>query len=860
MRAVATASPLSFAQRLAIVPLLPVAAAATLGLVLDHYLGVPLPISLSTIVACILVWIATWRQSTTGGAIFVYLGLASAAVAAAYHHLYVNSVPADDISFRATDERQLARFRGVLGDEPVAHRRRQNDPLVSVERADYTVATLEVRAFQEGVDWMPTTGRARLMVEGTLEGLHVGDEIEVLGWLSRPQPPLNPGEWDHAEHLQADRIRAEIHVRKSQEGVVRLGEGWRSSVSGWLAALHGWAQRTLQNALPPDESPVAMALLLGEGSPMTQADWDQYVRTGVIHVLAISGQHLVILGAFAWIVLRAFGLRRRNSALLVGLGLLGYALLTGGRPSAMRAAVMVCTLCVAILFGRRALPANTFALAWLVVLAWNPTDLFTQGFQLSFLAVAVLLWGIPRWLPRPPPDQLERLINESRPLPVRLLRRLGRTILEWYLVTFILGLVSAPLIVYWQNLVSPAGLLIGPPAILLTAIALVAGFLLLITEALGGLLSAPFAWITGTSLSWCDGMVRLADQMPGGCWYVGGIPDWWIVGFYALLIAWLAAPYLVGLPPRRFVFDSSTASPVIPWLRWKAPAVLAAWLCVGLVGGAARSTSDELRVTFLAVGHGGCTVIETPGGRCLLYDAGALAGPDVTRRQVAPFLWSRGIRRIDELFVSHADLDHFNGLPQLFDRFAIGQITLTPSFADKRAPGVAFALAEIERHGIPVRVVRAGDRLTADEVELEVLHPPSFGPDGLENVRSMVLLIRHRGHSILLTGDLEKEGLEQVLALPRRPIDVLMSPHHGSRVANTPRLLEWARPKLAIASQGPPRYPAREPDVYEQAKVPQWRTVEHGAITLHSHATGLVAETYRSHQRIVVRMGASNGP
>jgi len=136
MRTLATGSPFSLAQRLAVVPLLPVAAAATLGIILDHHIGVPLPLSLGAIVGCILVWIATWRQSTTGGAIFVYLGLASAAAAAAYHHWYVNSVPADDISFRARDERQLARVRGVLADEPVAHRRRQNDPLVSVERVD----------------------------------------------------------------------------------------------------------------------------------------------------------------------------------------------------------------------------------------------------------------------------------------------------------------------------------------------------------------------------------------------------------------------------------------------------------------------------------------------------------------------------------------------------------------------------------------------------------------------------------------------------------------------------------------------------------------------------------------------------
>src|SRR5262249_31522334 len=151
-------------------------------------------------------------------------------------------------------------------------------------------------------------------------------------------------------------------------------------------------------------------------------------------------------------------------------------------------------------------------------------------------------------------------------------------------------------------------------------------------------------------------------------------------------------------------------------------------------------------------------------GRTLLYDAGALAGPDVTRRQIAPFLWNRGIRRIDEVFLSHADLDHFNGLPSLLERFTVGRVTCTPSFADRTIGGVRLTIDALEKHKIPRQVVWAGDRLTSGSVEMEVLHPPEKGPTGPENARSLVLLLRHAGHSILLTGDLEKAGLERVLS------------------------------------------------------------------------------------------------
>ncbi len=246
-------------------------------------------------------------------------------------------------------------------------------------------------------------------------------------------------------------------------------------------------------------------------------------------------------------------------------------------------------------------------------------------------------------------------------------------------------------------------------------------------------------------------------------------------------------------------------------------------------------------------------MIEVPDGRTLLYDAGSLGGPDVTRRQIAPFLWSRGIRRLDEVFLSHADTDHFNGLPALLDRFAVGQVSCTPTFADKQIAAVRHTLTCLGQRSIPVRIVKAGDRLAAGDVDLEVLHPPAEGPAGNENARSLVLRVRHAGHTLLLTGDLEGPGLARVLKLPAPKVDVFMAPHHGSRLANTPDLAAWARPRVVVACQGPPVWPAREPDPFSRAGVPYLGTWPHGAVTVRSHASGLVIETFVTGQRLVLR-------
>jgi competence protein ComEC len=194
-------------------------------------------------------------------------------------------------------------------------------------------------------------------------------------------------------------------------------------------------------------------------------------------------------------------------------------------------------------------------------------------------------------------------------------------------------------------------------------------------------------------------------------------------------------------------------------------------------------------------------------------------------------------------------------LPQLLDRFAVGQVTRTRTFADKKAPGAEFVVSELDRRGVAVRVATAGDVFTAGPVTLEVLHPPAEGVPGNENARSLVLAVRHAGHTILLTGDLEGEGMRRVLALPPVRCQVLMAPHHGSRAADPAGLARWARPKVVVSCQGPPRTPGGTPDIYTSRGAQFLSTAEQGAVTIRSHVSGLVVETFRTGQRIVVRKG-----
>jgi competence protein ComEC len=509
--------------------------------------------------------------------------------------------------------------------------------------------------------------------------------------------------------------------------------------------------------------------------------------------------------------------------------ILSYTILTGLRPSGIRAAVMVGVICGAIILRRRPHLANSFTLAIIAVLIFNPTDLFNLGCQLSFLCVFVLLWGIRRWFAPQPLTPLERLIADARPTWLARTLQLWHVLQMAYFTTILLGLVTTPLLLKEYNLISLGGIVIGPPIVLLTSVALVAGFLLMLLGGVFEPLGTPFALLAEWSLRLASSLVKITDAIPYTSLHFPTLPDWWTWLFYTLLVTLVT----VGSRLRVFVL------------------ALIGWLILGLLLPLPKNVPDELRITVLAVGKGGCIVMECPDGRCLVYDVGTASGPNTVSRVIAPFLWKRGISRIDELFISHADTDHFNGVSQLLNRFPVGQVTLTPSFSEKPTIEVAATLNELERAGVPKRITSKGDLFKAGKVELEVLHPPLEGPAGIENERSLVLLVSYQNHTVLLTGDLEKAGTSILLQQASRPVDVLIAPHHGSRTALPQTVLNWCQPRFIVVSRGAP-YGNTIQQGPDTKQITTWDTDTQGAVTIRCHRTGVTVESFRTQERQVI--------
>jgi len=281
-------------------------------------------------------------------------------------------------------------------------------------------------------------------------------------------------------------------------------------------------------------------------------------------------------------------------------------------------------------------------------------------------------------------------------------------------------------------------------------------------------------------------VVRWAAGVPGGYFWVSGPPEWWVAGWYLVLVV------------TMLVVSRQRLSRIGTWV-----VVAVVWTGVGwaalITQRLVSPQPAEMRVVVAAMGHGCGIVVRSPAGRCLVYDAGRLGAPSAARRAMTAVLWHEGVTQIDTLVISHADTDHFNAVPELLERFAVGEILVPPAFLASESWAVAEVLGQARLAGITVRATQAGDSFALDPLcRIRVLHPEvgdgdperhAVAPEAevtADNETSLVLAVESAGRRLLLTGDLEGKALARFVASDPEPCDVLIAPHHGSRTSLPP--------------------------------------------------------------------------
>lgn len=755
------------AARPAYQPLVIVLSAVCGGIVLDRFVHVAIA---WYGLAALMAWIAWWLLWRTGcaRAAAVSLLVSLAGTAAAWHHCHWSLYESDHVGLyareipgpAALEVRALCGSRRIPAPPP--------DALRTIVTPERTRLDVEVLALRDDATWRPVSGAATLLVDGHLLGVLPGDRLRVFAQLGSMGRPHNPGDFDFARFARGDRRLCSLRS-EFPECVARLSDGspWSwTRVTDWLRSR---GDALLWRNLSPHRSGLASAMFLGSREELEPDQAQAFLETGTIHLLVISGLNVGILASCLFLAMRVALVPRSWALAIVALASVLYAATTDSQPPVVRATVMVLIGCLAMVLGRRVLGFNSIAAAGLVVLALNPTELFRTGTQLSFLSVAVLAWFAQERIGHRKGDALDRLIAATRSWPRRFTGEFGGSLWRGALVSLIIWLVICPLVMARFHLVSPIAIFLGPVLGPPVALAMAAGFGIFALGWMSPAVASFLGWLCDMNLMFMESCVRVSRDWHGNHFWVSGPDDWWLVGFYGSLTCCVIVPRLV--PPRRWCL-----------------ALLAGWTALGLSYSLlARRDVNHLECTFLSVGHGEAVVIELPGGRTLLYDAGRLGSPVLAARAVSGFLWSRGITHLDAVVLSHADLDHYNALPALIKQFSIGVIYVSPVMFDHPDRAVATLQAAIESSGVPLHEVWSGDHLRGGGgARLEILHPPRRGVLGSDNANSIVLAIEYEGRRLLLTGDLESPGLDDVIAEVPYHCDVLLAPHHGSAYSDPP--------------------------------------------------------------------------
>ncbi len=675
---------------------------------------------------------------------------------------------------------------GVVAEMPRAHERGQ--------RFAFDVETVATAGAHVPRRILLATYAASQQAAGEV---HAGERWRFTVRLKQPHGTSNPHGQDFEAWMLERKLGATGYVHPKGEKQ-RLAQG----VDGYgIERLRESVRdRFLQKMGDAPYAGVLVALAVGDQASIPFAQWQLFTRTGINHLMSISGLHITMLSGlfFAltyWLWRRSARLTlhfpARKAAALAGLFVaLGYAMLSGFEIPAQRTLFMLGTFAAMLLLSRNVAPSQMLASALFVVLLVDPWAVLAPGFWLSFGAVTLIFYitanrlGQPHWLP-----------TYAR--------------VQWGMMV---GLIPPLLALFQQlSLVSPLANALAIPLVSLVVVPLT---LLAVLPPLDWLL--PLAhWL----LALCMEFLQWLDRLPVAVWVQHAPPAW------SILLGVLGAAWV--LAPRGFP------------LRWFGMILLLPMFMV--VPQAPQA--DTARIVIFDVGQGLAVAVQT-ARHTLLFDTGPdySGEADSGNRILVPAMRAMGFSRLDGLILSHADLDHVGGTASVLAALQPGWIKTSVSAAHPLLDGTG-----------KVDPCRDGDAWNWDGVSFELLHPAAPAADDKkhDNNTSCVLRVGIGEQHLLLTGDIERAAEERLLAQHRDklPASLLVAPHHGSKSSSTAEFVAAVAPAHVVFTAGyRNRFHHPHPATvrrYVQSGAKLWRSDEDGAILVEMDAARMSLEPYR---------------
>jgi competence protein ComEC len=703
--------------------------------------------------------------------------------------------------------------------------------------------------------------------------LRYGQLVELQARMRRIRNFQNPGAFDYEGFSARSHVYWTAFTSAESLLTVRPGRcGSRFQAAVFALRVAALARIDRLYSGNPYATAMMEATLIGESTRMERIWTDHFRRTGTYHMLVIDGLHITVLAAFLLFLLRLCFLPEMTALAITASGAWVYALVSGMNAPSIRAAGGFTLYVAARYFYRRGRLLNLLAATAIVYLLWDPSQLFEAGFQLSFLAVAAIallatplleatslpyvraLAGInepsrdPLLAPRDAQFRLElRLLSEtlsyyapiSQAWAARALALVARVAIFGYDLAIIstaiqIGL-ALPMAIYFHR-ISLTGLSANILVVPLLALVIPLGFLAVFTTWRVPAIVA--GWLLRAGEAIADWHTHLEPN-----WRVLAPPLWLGVLFCAALL-------LLALALRRSR----------KWSWAALIAVLALFTLIFWHPFPPALHRGELELTAIDVGQGDSLLVCFPDSKLLLIDGGGVLafGPhrstriDIGEDVVSPYLWSRSIRKIDVVALTHAHDDHAGGLPAVIENFHPSEL-----WTGAMAPSAAWSAVrqEASAENVKILALTAGRSFDFGGAHIEVISPPAGYVPGSSptNNDSLALRVTYGQRSLLLTGDMEKP-MERIALAGVEPLraDILKVGHHGSNTSSIDPFLDAVSPRFAVISDGFEntfRHP--HPQVLQRLAAHHasvLRTDQNGLITLRTDGRRISVETFRLEQ------------
>ncbi len=677
---------------------------------------------------------------------------------------------------------------------------------------------------------IPVEGRLLLFLREENPLLRIGDQIRFLCRLHPPHGFHNPGVFSYERHLAFERIYV-IGFLSDERMWVKVGEGFKNPI---LLKIESWRDHIrdfLEKEATLPSSSIFQALVLGEQGTIPEDVRESFITTGIAHLLAISGDHLGIVAFlsfsfFLWMMKRSeflllsLSVKKWAAALTIPCLLL-YTFIAGGGISVIRATIMVITFFLSIVFDRERHLLHTLGLAAFLILLFSPPSLFDVSFQLSFIAVLSILYLVPRIY--------RNLRREEIYIPAEISwkEKTWKYVKLSFIVTVVAILGTAPFVALHFNRVSLIGFLAN-----LLIIPWV-GFLIVPVSLIASIFSFFFYPFAGLLITVNQFLATLLLK---------------VVAFFASIP--FASIHLPTPTALEMIFFYLVLFLGVHLRKGKKIKYLIVGICILFAADLAYWNlkdrfRNDLTLTFIDVGHGDSILVEFPGGKRMLIDGGGLPDErfDIGKNVIAPFLWKKKIGRIDILVLTHPDPDHLKGLNFIASQFKIGQFW-DNGLMDDSVPYLRLQQTLHRKKIKRLSFDEKSESQTINGVEISFLNPPDrdhlsarhHNPTWLNN-QSLVMGLKFKRVTLLLTGDIEREAEEGLVKKGHSlRAQVLKVPHHGSSTSSSPLFLNTVKPDYAILSVGKrttDRLP--HPEVlkrYRELGSKIFRTDRHGAITV----------------------------